>query len=190
MPDSDRTWNDMAAETAAAIDNFVTVDEVFMLFAGAVLALHQDTIRAFAVDMARADDPGQAAAIDAAQPTPLGDFSARVSQMMEALRAIERANTEVMAQPRPPALTPEMFHIHILIARLRATAARLWLLTMQARAVGEGGAGLRVGVAGLWTRLATVPRDALAERAAVFTGTFYSGIRSDPLDVAAWPLSP
>ena len=76
------------------------------------------------------------------------------------------------------------------MARMRATAARLWLLTLQARAVGEGGAGLRLGVAGLWTRLQTVPRDVLPARAAAFTGTFYADIRSEPMDVAAWPFSP
>ena len=76
------------------------------------------------------------------------------------------------------------------MARMRASAARLWLLTMQARAVGEGGASLRLGVSGLWTRLQTVPRDALPGRAMSFTGTFYGNVRSEPMDFTAWPLSP
>jgi hypothetical protein len=76
------------------------------------------------------------------------------------------------------------------MARMRATAARLWLLTMEARAGNGGGAGLRLGVAGMWTLLQAAPRDALAERAGVFAGTFYAGIRSAEIDVAAWPMSP
>ena len=75
-------------------------------------------------------------------------------------------------------------------ARMRATAARLWLLTVQARAGGEGGASLRLTVAGLWTRLQTVPREALPGRAPAFTGMFYDGIRCEPMDYPAWPLSP
>ena len=190
MPDLDRSWNDMAAATAAAIEAFAEVDEILLLFAGAVFALHQDTLRAFAVDMGRADDAAQAAAIDAAQPTPLGDFAARVKLTMEALRRIERANGELLAKPPPAGLGADTFEINLLMARMRASAAQLWRLTMQARAVGGGGAGLRLGVSGMWTRLQTVPRDALAERAMAFTGTFYNGIRSAPMDFAAWPLSP
>jgi hypothetical protein len=191
MPDLDRSWNDMAAEAAAAIESFSAVDEVFRLFAGAVFALYQDTLRAYAVDISKADDVAQAAAIDAAQPTPLGDFAARVGLMMEAMRSIERANSELLERAQPPAgLGEGEQQIHLLMCRIRATAARLWLLTIQARAGDGGGAGLKLGVAGMWTALQTVPREALPDRASGFTGTFYGNIRSEPLDFAAWPLSP
>jgi hypothetical protein len=187
----DRTWTEMAAAALSAIDSFTASDEVFMLFGGAVLALQQDTVRAYAVDIAKSDDRAQAAAIDVAQPTPLGDFSARIEQAMQAMRAIERANDELFAHARrPDGLSADEHQVYLLMARMRATAARLWLLTLQARAVGEGGAGLRLGVAGLWTRLQTVPRDMLPERAVAFTGAFYAGIRSEPIDVSAWPFSP
>ncbi len=191
MTDPDRSWNKMAAETVAAVEAFAAVEPVFLLFAGAVFALHQDTLNALAVDMANADDPGQAAAIDAAQPTPLGGFAARVGLAMDALRNIERANIAVLAEPRAPAGPgADAAQIHLLMARMRASAARLWMLTMQARAVGEGGASLRLGVSGLWTRLQTVPRDALPERAPAFTGTYYAGVKSAPMEYSAWPLSP
>jgi hypothetical protein len=187
----DRTWNDMAAQTASAIESFAAADEVFMLFAGAVFALQQDTMRAYAIDIAKADDGAQVAVINAAQPTPLGDFATRVDLMLDAMRNIETANLGVLDQQRPPVgVDADRHRIHLLLARLRATAARLWLLTIQARAGDGGGAGLRVGVAGMWTRLQTVPRAALFERAISFTGTFYGGIRSEPMDFAAWPLDP
>lgn len=186
----DLTWIEMAAETTAAVEGLTANDEVFALLAGAVYALHQDTLRACAVDMARADDTAQAAAIDAAQPTPLGDFAARVAITMEALRSIERANRGVLAQGALPGADAETHHIHLSLTRLRLIAARLWLLTMQARAGEEGGAGLRVGVAGLWTRLQTVSRENLAEGTRVFAGTYYANIRSDPRDLVAWPLNP
>lgn len=186
----DLTWIDMAAETSAAVENLTANDEVFALLAGAVYALHQDTLRACAVDMARADDTMQAAAIDAAQPTPLGDFAARVAMTMQALHAIERANRGALEQAPLPGADAATAHIHRSLAHLRLVAARLWLLTMQARAGEEGGAGLRVGVAGLWTRLQTVSREKLAEGTRVFAGTYYANIRSDPLDLDAWPLSP
>ena len=191
MSDLDRSWTGMATETVSAIEAFAAVDEVFMLFAGAVFALHQDTMRAYAIDIGRADDGAQVAAINAAQPTPLGDFDARVGLMLEAMRNIERANIGVLGQQRPPAgIDADRHRIHLLMARMRATAARLWLLTIQARAGDGGGAGLRLGVSGMWTRLQTVPRAALPERAMSFTGTFYRNIRSEPMDFAAWPLSP
>lgn len=189
MDDLERAWNDMAAATTAAIEDFAAVDEVFLLFAAAVFALHQDTLRAYGIDMAKADDPSQAAAIDAAQPTPLGGFSARVGLAMDALLTIERANGEIAANP-PSGDDADLVRLELLMTRMRATAARLWLLTMQARAVGEGGAGLRLGVAGIWTRLQTVPRDTLVERAPAFTGMYYENIRSDPPEFAAWPMSP
>lgn len=190
MPERDRAWTDSAAETTAAIESFAAAEEPFALFAGAVFALHQDTLRAIAVDMAKADDAAQVAAIDAAQPTPLGGFSARVTRTMEALRHIEGVNFDLLTQATPSGMSAEAAHIHRLFARMRMFAARLWLLTLQARAGVDGGAGLRVGVSGLWTRLQTVPRAALSERAAHFTGSYYAGIRSAPMDVAAWPLSP
>jgi hypothetical protein len=189
MTDLDRTWNDVAVATASAVESFAAVEEIFLLFAAAVFALHQDTLHAYAIDMAKADDPRQAAAIDAVQPTPLGGYTERVDLAMDALLAIERANGDVLANP-PADDGSDIYRIEMLMARMRATASRLWLLTMQARAVGEGGAGLRLGVAGLWTRLQTVPRDTLAGRAPAFTGMFYDGIRSEPLDYPAWPLTP
>jgi len=189
MDDLERPWNELAAATAAAVEAFAAVDDVFLLFAAAVFALHQDTLRACAIDMAKAGDPGQAAAVEAAQPTPLGGFSARVGLAMDALMAVERANGEILANP-PDDDGSDIYQLEMLMARMRATAARLWLLTVQARAVGEGGAGLRLGVAGLWTRLQTVPREALPGRAPAFTGMFYDGIRCEPLDYPAWPLTP
>jgi hypothetical protein len=177
-------------ETAAAISSFAAVEEVFSLFAGAVFALHQDSLRAYALDISRADDAAQARAIDGAQPTPLGGFGRRVGLAMEALRKIERANFGVLAQPAPAGLAADACRAHLTMARMRATAARLWLLTMQARAGERGGAGLRLGVAGMWTLLQTVPREAIAERALIFTGMYYAGIRSVDIDAAAWPMSP
>ena len=189
MSDLERPWNDMAAATASAVEAFATIEEVFLLFAAAVFALHQDTLHAYAIDMAKADHPGQAAAIDAAQPTPLGGFDARIGLAMDALIAIEHANGDILANP-PADDGSDRYRIEMLMTRMRATAARLWLLTVQARAIGEGGAGLRLGVAGLWTRLQTVPRDTLEARAPAFTGMFYDGIRAEPMDYPAWPLSP
>jgi hypothetical protein len=189
MDDLERPWNDLAAATSAAVEAFATVEDVFLLFAAAVFALHQDTLRACAIDMARAGDSGQAGAIEAAQPTPLGGFSARIGLAMDALMAIERANGEILANP-PDDDGSDIYQLEMLMARMRATAARLWLLTVQARAGGEGGAGLRLGVAGLWTRLQTVPREALPGRAPAFTGMFYDGVRCEALDYPAWPLMP
>jgi hypothetical protein len=105
----------MAGETAAAISSFAAAEEVFALFAGAVLALHQDTLHAYAIDMSKADDAAQAAAIDAAQPTPLGGFDNRVGLAMDALRKIERANLGLLEQPAPERLTAS-------ISRWRACA--------------------------------------------------------------------
>jgi hypothetical protein len=189
MADLDRSWNDVAAATASAVEAFASIEEIFLLFAAAVFALHQDTLHAYAIDMAKAADPHQAAAIDAAQPTPLGGYTERVDLAMEALLAIEKANGEILAHP-PDDDGSDVYRLEMLMARMRATSARLWLLTMQARAVGEGGAGLRLGVAGLWTRLQTVPGDTLPGRAPAFTGMYYDGIRSEPLDYPAWPLTP
>jgi hypothetical protein len=194
MDDLERPWNDLAAATSAAVEAFATAEDVFLLFAAAVFALHQDTLRACAFDMAKVDtakagDPGQAGAIDAAQPTPLGGFSARIGLAMEALMAVERANGEILANP-PDDDGSDIYRLEMLMARMRATAARLWLLTVQARAGGEGGAGLRLGVAGLWTRLQTVPREALEGRAPAFTGMYYDGVHCEPLDYPAWPLTP
>jgi hypothetical protein len=139
--------------------------------------------------MAKADDPGHVAAINAAPLTPLGGFSARVDLAMDALLVIERANGEILADP-PGGKETDVLLLELLMTRMRASAARLWLLTMQARAGNDGGAGLRLAVAGMWTRLQTVPRLAVAERAAVFTGMYFENIRSETMEYTAWPLSP
>lgn len=190
MSELDRSWNEMAATTVSTIEAYAAVDEVFLLFAGAVFALHQDTWRAHAIDMSKAADVFQATGIDAAQPSALDDVATRVALARAAMRGIERANSELLDNRQPPAgLGADAYRIHLLMARMRATAARLWLLTMQAR-IGGGGAGLRLGVSGMWTRLQTVPREALPERAMSFAGTFYRNVRSERMDFALWPLSP
>lgn len=178
----------MAAETVQAVEFFAANETVLALFAGAVLALHQDTLRASAIDMARADDAGQAAALDAAGTSPLGDYADRLRLTMDALRQIENANRGFLAQSVPAG--DDNQRVAVALARLRLCAARLWLLTLQARAGEEGGAGLRIGVAGLWTRLQTMSPEVIGEGANAFAGTFYNGVRSSPIDLAVWPLNP
>lgn len=63
MDDLERPWNDLAAATSAAVEAFAAADDVFLLFAAAVFALHQDTLRACAIDMARDGVSGQAGGI-------------------------------------------------------------------------------------------------------------------------------
>jgi hypothetical protein len=182
------SWTEMAAETVRAVESFAANETVLALFAGAVLALHQDTLRASAIDMARADDSGQVAALDAARSSPLGDYASRLRVTLDALRQIESANRGFLAQAVPA--EGDNQRVAVALARLRLCAARLWLLTLQARAGDQGGAGLRIGVAGLWTRLQTMPREAIGEGANTFAGTFYNGVRSSPIDLAVWPLNP
>ena len=49
---------------------------------------------------------------------------------------------------------------------------------------------LNLGVGNLWMMLGVVRADDLRETGEFFTGTYFSGVRSKPLNLKAWPYRP
>jgi hypothetical protein len=56
ISDADRSWIDMEWSTMSMMKSFFESNEIFTMFAGAAFALHQDTLRAYAIDMRKTDD--------------------------------------------------------------------------------------------------------------------------------------
>lgn len=143
---ADRAWIDMEMSTMLTMKAFFQSREIFVMFAGAVFALHQDTLRAYSIDMRKTDYVLMGAAMDKMQPRMLGDFPTRVGLTMQAMHNIDNLNLDMLDNPNRPANVDEKeYQIHLLMARTRSTAARLWLLTIYSR-VKENGAGLKLGV--------------------------------------------
>lgn len=187
MSDVDRSWRDTEMSTMSTMKAYFENNEIFSTFAGAVFALHQDTLRAYNIDMRKTDDVLLGAALDKMRPSPLGDFPKRVSLTMEGMARIDNQNLDFLDNPQRPAnVSDEEFRLHLLMAQMRSTAARVWLLTMYSKVKGEELAGMRLGVTNMWMMLQMVPRSAVQQSAEIFTGTFYNNIRSEPMDLTMW----
>jgi hypothetical protein len=167
---------------------------LFLMLSGAVFALHQDMLKARGIDM-RKTAVLSGVALDKMIPHKAGTFPERVRSTMEALYDIDDTNLEVMQQEQP-AQTEQTYAAHAVSARMRSTAARVWLLTTYATVVESLGTKpslatiLNLGVSNMWMMLRAVDADTLRENANFFTGTYFSGVRSKSMNLKHWPHRP
>ena len=78
---------------------------------------------------------------------------------------------------------------------MRSTAAWVWLLTLTTYATAAESFGtepssatmLNLGVGNLWMMLGVVGAKELLENANFFAGSYFSGVRSRPMHLKAWP---
>lgn len=188
ISDVDRSWIDMEWSTMSMMKSFFESNEIFTMFAGAAFALHQDTLRAYAIDMRKTDDVLLGAAMDKMRPSTLGDLPARVGLTMQAMHGVDNMNLDMIDKPEPPAgVDQKESQFHLLMARMRSTAARVWLLTIYSKVKDGGRSGMKLGVFNMWTMLQMVPREARHDDAKMFTGMFYNNVRSEPMDFTMWP---
>ena len=179
-----RPWLTMERSTVSLIRDFAKMGGLQM-FAGAVFALQQDTLQAYGIDMRKTDDAFSAAALDRALPHKLGEFPERYELTLRAMQDIDNLNLDYIAGEKPIGLTEEQHRINLLGARIRSEASRIWLLTMMSKI--DQYSTLRLGAVTIWTALQTVLPDELFEDAKSFTGTYFNGIRSNPLNLNHWP---
>lgn len=71
------------------------------------------------------------------------------------------------------------------MARMRATAAHVWFLTIYSKA--QDDPGIKLGVLNMWMMLQMVKVDELVKDAKIFTGTYFDGVRSDSMNFKDWP---
>ena len=134
--------------------------------------------------MHKTDDVVWAVAIDKLQPHTLGSYPERVKLTMSALHGIDNVNLDLIEKGRPPHVVEKEYLTHALLARMRSIAARLWLLTIYSK--GEN-SSLKLGVATMWMMLQMVKADELVDDAKIFAGTYFNGVRSDPMSLKQWP---
>jgi len=188
MSNHERSWTDIEFDTMARMKDFFEDQAIFTMFAGAVFALHQDTLRAYAIDMRKTDDALLGAAMDKMQPSTFGDFPKRVGMTMDAMNTINNMNLDMLEKGRPANVDQKEYTLHALMAGMRSVAARVWLLTIYSKVKdGGGGSGIKIGVMNMWMMLQMVPPEELHEDAKMFTGTFYNNIRSEPMNLKHWP---
>jgi hypothetical protein len=160
----------------------------FLMLSGAVFALHQDMLKARGVDMRKTD------VLSSVALHRFGTFHERVRSTMNALYDIDDTNLDLLQQERP-AQTEQTYQVHAASARMRSTAARVWLLTTYARVVECLGTKpslatlLNLGVSNMWMMLGAVNADDLRENANFFTGTYFD-VRSRPMNFDHWPHRP
>jgi hypothetical protein len=174
--DSDRFWLNTMEDTISMVRIISHDRTLLLMLAGAVFALHQDMLKARGVDMRKG-------------------FSERVRPTVNALYDIDDNNLDLL-QGSHSAEGAQTYQTHMVAARLRSAAARIWLLTLHAR-VGEGlGIAanlvtiLNLGVGNLWMMLGVVRAEDLRETATFFTGSYFEGVRSRPIKLKDWPYRP
>ena len=174
----------MLDETSSTMRELFSDPFPFTMLAGATFALHQDTFRAFAVDMRRTDDVVLAAALDKLQPHVLGPFPKRATATLDALISIDNTNLDFLQKGRPENMPQREWQIRAFMARLRSLAARIWLLTIQSKF--KNRPAVTLGVSTIWMMLSHVkPEDLLAD-ANEFSGTYYLGGKTQQMNLNHW----
>ena len=136
------------------------------MLSGAVFALHQDMLKARGVDMRKG-----------------GMSRDQALSTLNTLYDIDDANLDLLQQ-EPPTQNEQTYQTHAVSARLRSTAARVWLSTTYASEAESFGTKpgsatmLNLGVGNLWLMLGTVGANQLRENANFFTGSYFSGVRT------------
>jgi len=194
ISDDDRFWLDTMEDTISIVRMTFSDRALFLMLSGAVFALHQDMLKARGVDMRTTDVPS-GVALDTMVPHKPGTFPERVRSTMNALYDIDDTSLDLLQQQRP-AQTEQTYQSHAVSARMRSTAARVWLLTTYATVVEALGTKpslatiLNLGVSNMWMMLGAVGADDLRENANFFTGTYFTGVRSKPMNPKHWPYRP
>ena len=112
--DNDRFWLDTMEDTISMVRMIFNDRTLFLMLAGAVFALHQDMLKACGVDMRN-----------------LARFSEDIRLTLNALYEIDDNNLDLLqGQPTQGA---QDYKTHMVSARMRSVAARIWLLTTYAR---------------------------------------------------------
>ena len=148
---------------------------LLLMLSGAVFALHQDMLKARGIDMRK-----------------IWMFCERVHSTIKALYDIDDANRDLLEQQQPC----QTYHEHALPARMRSTAARIWLLTAYTAVAESFGTKpslatiLNLGIGNLWMMLGAVDSYELRENANFFTGTYFSDVRSKSMNLRHWPHHP
>ena len=175
LSDADRFWLDTMDETISIVRTMFFDRALLLMLAGAVFALHQDMLKAREIDMRKVEM-----------------FRERVRSTIKALYDIDDANLDLLEQELPC----QTYHEHALPARMRSTAARIWLLTTYAAVAESFGTKptsatiLNLGIGNLWMMLGAVNRHELRENANFFTGTYFSDVRSKSMNLKHWPHRP
>jgi hypothetical protein len=181
----DRLWNDVERSTSLLMKKYFEDREVFTMICGAVFALHQDVLKAFGVDMRKTHDGlPLVAAMEKRHPHPLGPFPTRVRFAMEKLQGIDDFNLNFIENGCPAHVNKEEYGVQSMMARMRSIAARVWLLTILSKS--REATGLKLGVTNMWLMLQMVPAIDLVADAEIFTGTYFDGISSNPMDLKQW----
>ena len=184
ISDEDRAVLDIALQTVSTLKGLFSSRGTFVIIAGAVFALHQDTLRAYGIDMNRTE-VSWGLVMDYVQPHVLGDFPTRCDLVMNAMLGIDKMNLKLITESRPTPVDERDPRQNPLMGRARSIASHAWLITMISKTRDDP--VLKLCVINMWAMLRTVPRKELSESAGFFTGTYFEGVRSEPMNFKHWP---
>ena len=182
-------WLPYGSSTTTAVRELMEAqDGRFELYAGATLALHQDTKAFLAVDMAKTDDNAEAIGqigLDRIRQHRFGTHAERLNSTMKIMMNIENRNFDILEKEKinyhagsPSA--PDTIAAHISIF-----ASRTWTITIMSKL--EDFRFLELSRDTLWMYLSIVPLDVILDRAEMFTGYYYDGISCSCMNADFWP---
>jgi adenylate kinase len=186
ISDEHGIWVEMANSTLEMMKVFAEGKNIFSLFAGAVFALHQDTLLMYSIDMSKTDDIVLNAAMDKMRPSRLGDFPTRLELVVKALHSIDNINLDIVEKHKPGLSEAEQ-HARITMATMRSQATRVWLMTITSKIEKSEAFSIRPGVMTMWMKLQMVSGETAAKEALHFTGEYYNNVRSENMNSRAWP---
>lgn len=180
-------WRTYAAQTSDLVLGVLRESpDLLGDIAGAVLALHQDTLLAFGIDLNRTDDNVWNLAMDKLQPNRLGKYPERFMIVMKQLPEMDNAWLDFIAAGPQNGMDKNAFQPHALMARFRSTAARIWLMTMMGRQDTETGREVALSAMTIWKALSVIEKPLAVERARDYIGSFYNGVSHDDINAGAW----
>lgn len=184
MSKGERIFTDMQLNTSEIMRNLFSSNDLFYAFAGSVFALHQDTLKKYEIDMHRIMEVYTWEALDEVHPHPLGRFKDRVDVAFKSLLQIDDLNLEFIEKGRPQNID-EPYKAHAMMARMRSTAARVWILTIQSKLTQS--AILQTGVFSMWLMLLAVPRERVCDSAKIFVGSYFTDVCTECVNADHWP---
>lgn len=181
-------WAEYAMQTSHLLRQLLETDgDLFQVLAGATLALHQDVHMKFGLDMNRTDDVVWNAMMDRLQPNSLGTFPKRCRLVLDALNVIDNTHLDFIAAGTTGDEDPTTFQTQAMVARLKSTAARIWVITVMGKMDTSIGKRLALPAKTIWLMLASVDRATAAQEAVHFVGDYFDGIANTSINPSAWP---
>lgn len=170
--------------TSAVQELMKSQDGRFELYAGATLALHQDTKAFLAVDMAKTNDASEELRqtyLDSKRTHVFGKYVDRLESALKLMHKFDNENMDFFCGGHQA--NSDKGLANRVAAQANMLAARTWWITM----ISPFNRELILSKDTIWIAISTIRQEILLDKATIFTGAYFEGIRCLDMNIDFWP---